>query len=1171
MKKSLILCSILSLFGIGSFGQTINVTNTQDPNQLITNVLAGGGVTIFNVTYNGSGPNANVVQPNVGYFDANGTSFPLADGVIMSTGSVLGAANPAAFFASTGYGTGPDADLTQLSGFNTFDRNIIEFDFIPVGDSVSFNFVFASEEYPQYAPPNGGVNDVFGFFLSGPGIAGPYSNGAENIAILPGGLGDISINNINPVTNNQFYINNGAGTELCYGGMSTVLSTILPTDLQCGQTYHFKIALSDAVDAIFDTAIFLEGASFVSEGAEIAIELVDLLGNPLPAGGLIEGCSGAQITFVNPPAYTDSNFVVNVVVSGTATNGVDYTTINPNYTIPPGQDSLTILINAFTDALNDPNETLIISTYYVSECGDTIIVSDTINIIDAPPFTVSTVDVVLDCPTATVPVTATPNGGIPTLNYNWGAQGSGQTVQVPGNIPGTTTYNVTVTDACGVVSNASVDVTLTPAPVPTINFNQNTFVICPGDNAFIDATVVNPYNLPSVTYSWAPTGETTEDITASPTVLTWYYLSVFDGCYNITDSVKVDMGTVNLSNISITDATNCPGLGGTAGSISVLPSDPTWTYTLTGAGNTYGPQTNGNFTGLDGGIIYFLNVVNANGCTIDTAITVGLGSNAVTATFVVDSLRDVNCFGDNDGGAYVTDITGGAGGTPYDVTWTHTSGLHFQESVAGIPSNPDSEVDDLYGGQWVVTVTDNIGCAWSELFTIQEPDELIINFIFNNPSCNNYSDGSVTINSTGGNGGNINDILNSNNVSVLNGGNTANLLGGGVYTGTVVDNNGCTATNTVTLINPPALSAVLNVDQPLCYGIPSGLAEVTLVNNAQGVGLNYNWNPNPTGISGTSVINHLGPGQYALTINDGNGCSWDTTITIVYPPQMILTQFGQTPAQCREFHYQNGNGVVFVAAGYSDGSAGNFVYTWTNMTTGATSNNSTWGGLNPADYHISIQDSYGCFLVDTVTLDSLNPIADFDVTSAEFLTAGVYQGTAIVNVLFTNTSQNYDDPLDPNDVPNFFWTMDAGNGLPWYHTSNFLETQDTAYADSGHYNVCLTVINKNNCKDTTCKEMIIFDPLAFTPVNVFTPNGDGVNDVFTFANWAQAVATFTCTIVDRWGTTVYIMNDINDVWTGVDQSGNPVSDGIYFYTYSGVATDGTVFSGQGFTYILDSP
>ena len=91
--------------------------------------------------------------------------------------------------------SGGDADLDQLAGVSTYDAAVLEFDFIPASDTLTFDYVFGSEEYNEYVC--GTVNDAFGFFLSGPGIAGPYTNGAENIALVPGTTTQVSINTVN--------------------------------------------------------------------------------------------------------------------------------------------------------------------------------------------------------------------------------------------------------------------------------------------------------------------------------------------------------------------------------------------------------------------------------------------------------------------------------------------------------------------------------------------------------------------------------------------------------------------------------------------------------------------------------------------------------------------------------------------------------------------------------------------------------------------------------------------------------------------------------------------------------------------------------------------------------------------------------------------------------------
>ena len=735
MKKNNLILSLILLFtGMISYGQIVVDNTTQTPEELVQNVLVGTGVTVSNVQFNASVPLAQAIQTQVGYYDATGTTFPILEGLVLATGDAtvcIGPNNSGSSTNNNGVAPDPnDVDLAQIGNpFTMNNEAILEFDFVPTGDSIVFNYIFASEEYHEYSTSS--FNDGFGFIISGPGFAGTFQNGGENIAIVPGtGNLPVTMNNLNngssntgPCMNCAFLTDNPTGSaDLQFDAHTVILQAA--ASVVCGETYHIKLVIGDAGDTAFDSAVFLEANSFSSNSPDISIDLVDINGDPLVGNELIEGCSSAAINFIKPDGYTDSSYVVDINVSGTATNGTDYSNISPNYTIPPGQDTLTVTIDALMDGNPEPNETLVIETYYVTPCGDTMTVSADIVIVDNPPsYNVFADDVTLDCPQATVDIAAWTDGGIPNLVFDWGIYGTGETVSLPGNINGTQTYTVTVTDECGMVQDTTVNVILNAAPIPTIDFNQNTFTICPGDAVDIDATINNPYDVGSIVIDWQPTGETTEDINVSPTIETWYYMSVNDGCYDIIDSVKVEIGTVDLTAISIVNAQSCPGLGGfIPGEVHVLPDDPTNTYSLTGS-TSYGPQNDGDFVGVDPGS-YFLNVTNADGCFIDTAITVGTDANIPQPIFVMGSLRDVTCFGDNDGGAYVDQIESVPTPVgPYDVVWTHTTGIHFQETVAGVAGgNGDSEVDDLYGGQWIVTVTDDDGCPWSQIFEIVEPD-----------------------------------------------------------------------------------------------------------------------------------------------------------------------------------------------------------------------------------------------------------------------------------------------------------------------------------------------------------------------------------------------------------------------------------------------------------------
>ena len=177
-RRSLNLFFVFTLNAILSQAQLIT-TSGQAPQTLVQNVLIGPGVTVSNILYNGS-PTA------IGSFTANGTTLGITQGIVMTTGTVLnngagpqGPNNVAS--AGTDNNMPGSAILSSLiQGTQTFNAATLEFDFIPYADTVRFKYVFGSEEYPEFAPPNNSTyNDVFGFFISGPGIVG-----LQNIAQL---------------------------------------------------------------------------------------------------------------------------------------------------------------------------------------------------------------------------------------------------------------------------------------------------------------------------------------------------------------------------------------------------------------------------------------------------------------------------------------------------------------------------------------------------------------------------------------------------------------------------------------------------------------------------------------------------------------------------------------------------------------------------------------------------------------------------------------------------------------------------------------------------------------------------------------------------------------------------------------------------------------------------
>ncbi len=574
--------------------------------------------------------------------------------------------------------------------------------------------------------------------------------------------------------------------------------------------------------------------------------------------------------------------------------------------------------------------------------------------------------------------------------------------------------------------------------------------------------------------------------------------------------------------------------------ITVSGGTPGYTYSWTPGG-----ATTEDISSLGPGT-YTITITDANGCTSIETITITeppeLTANIIPAGpfLPIDPIYDLT-------------QTGSPGGT-----WTSDCGPCV-DPVTG-------EFDPSVAGNGIWTVCYTVGvvpCDVEDCITIIVSDSCAYMTYWSDPSCFGFSDGSATINVSGGSGVITFTITNSAGTQVnVGNSNTANSLTEGWYY-FLVEDDLCSFWDSVYIDAPEEMQIDLIITEPLCYGDTTGYVEVDTVLNPRGDydELSFYWTPNPNGVNGLGcdTMPNAPAGTYNLLVNDENGCAQSVDFVINQPDELFFVELGYEPAYCRLFPYQSGNGVVFAAAG---GGTPDYTYEWQNVYELTTSAFTTWGGLNPGVYEITVVDDNGCTLVQKITLDSLNPIADFEMTSAQFTSN--YQGTSQVNVHFVNQSLNFANPNDPLADTTFFWNFDLGEG--WLITHDYYEEFDRSYKDSGTYIVCLVAQNKNGCTDTTCKDLIVFDkPILVTP-NIFTPNGDGINDMFFFPN--VAMVTFNCTVVNRWGETIFVFDSIDDQWNGNDKSGDKCTDGVYFYKYEGVSTNKTQFEGQGFVELL---
>jgi hypothetical protein len=176
---------------------------TSSVQSIVEDFFVGNGIFVNNVTFNGGPVDAQHFQI-AAFSDANNT-MGIQEGILMTTGATYEVL--AGGLSSDGtYYNPQDADVLALitDAQNIGEAAVLEFDFIATGDSVAFQYVFASTEYPEFV--NTAFNDQFGFFISGPGIAGPFTNGATNLAVIPGTTTSVGINSVNDQLNSQYYI-----------------------------------------------------------------------------------------------------------------------------------------------------------------------------------------------------------------------------------------------------------------------------------------------------------------------------------------------------------------------------------------------------------------------------------------------------------------------------------------------------------------------------------------------------------------------------------------------------------------------------------------------------------------------------------------------------------------------------------------------------------------------------------------------------------------------------------------------------------------------------------------------------------------------------------------------------------------------------------------------------
>lgn len=571
--------------------------DTLSDNQLAQN-LAGGGVIISNVI-------VNCDSAGYGTFNGKNSNLGMDEGVLLTSGLRTNAKGPNDDTGITGsMSHGGDADLNKLlSNTVTHDACILEFDVYVTSDTIKFNYIFGSDEYLEFV--NTSFNDVFGLFISGPGINGPYSKKAINIALVPGTSTPVAINSVNDLLNSAYYVNNGTGKTapqdtspyyIQYDGFTTVLTAIAA--VQKCQTYHIKIAVADAGDFMMDSGVFIESGSLKSN--EVSVKSKAIIDNNYPY--IVEGCNHGIFTFSR--ANVDSlKKTVYFTIGGTASNGLDYTWIPDSITIAPMQKSASIMIDPLADGIPETIENVIV--YIVNPCSGNVIDSAWLEIKDhvqaiAPPDTII-------CPFDTIKLAA--SGG---ATYLWTPSNSISidTIADPYFFPDKTTQYVV---GAGVMACWDYDtMTVYVRSAPPLDAGPD-IDLCEGKNTLVTATG-------AISYLWSPANGLSDPNIANPIVgpssSTIYFITGTDsnGCTAI-DTLQVLVHQNPVANILESDTSVCPG---EAFQLHALGNG---IYSWTPASGLSDNTIPNPIVTINTPTVYSLSIINSYGCTATDQIS----------------------------------------------------------------------------------------------------------------------------------------------------------------------------------------------------------------------------------------------------------------------------------------------------------------------------------------------------------------------------------------------------------------------------------------------------------------------------------------------------------------------------------------------------------------------
>lgn len=934
-----LLTSILATFSLVTISHAqLSVVSNTDAQQL-GNILAGNNINVFNASITGA-------PLQKGTFNFTGNDLGLNSGVILSSGNIFDAIGPNNDSGtSTGFNTPGDPDLTNLAGFNTLDAVVFEFDFEVQGDAIEFSYVFMSEEYNEFV--NSGFNDVFAFYISGPGIVGQ-----ENLAVVPTTTVPVTINTINNGSFWQFYNDNETGaTNIEFDGFTTLMKAVKDGLTPC-ETYTLSLRIADGSDAIYDSAVLLQENSLVQTNVSATSSTFSSNNTAL------EGCIEANFTFqLDEPS--DENVDILLGFGGSATNGVDYNFVDSIITIPAGQTSATVIIDAIADGITEGQE--IIELYFKpTPCSpqDTVY----LYIDDYLPleYTVSPVDV--SCyGLSDGQVDISVSGGLSPYTLTLTDSITGQEASYT-SFPVTDldvgTYYVDIIDGYGctaedVVSGSLFDAGVTFIPDGQGGSYQSTITLS-GFGA--GQTLQDPSQIQSIctTMEHSRIGELLITLTAPNGSQVILKEQPGGATTNMGEPCAVGPADGGQNSTGAGIGYNyCWQSNATYGTMVAEAGNFTYTYTNICDGSTqsdkylpagsYLPyEAFSNFIGTplngDWTIEVTDMIPNNNGYIFDWSIS--LQADIPDSIFTIyqpdppvisHSSVQPDC-GNNNGSI---DLTVTTSNLPLSFNWSNGA--------------TTEDLTNIVAGTYTVDITDGSGCVHTYQVDLSNNGSLVATGAVTNETCIGLQNGAVDLTVVGG--------TNPITFSWSNGSTSEDVSGlaPGTHTVTVSDGAGCSTLESFTVTAAQAITSSAVITNEHC-GDAEGIINLTVVGAAQPI--SFVWSNGDT----TEDINELTQGTYSVNLSDGNGCTHSNTFSItnlvgncIPDCDLAISASTATNEICG-----NGAGDINISVFTTNGPV---QYNWSS---GETTQDIS--SLSAGTYTVAIEDAAGCTIDESYTI-----------------------------------------------------------------------------------------------------------------------------------------------------------------------------------------------------------